>query len=131
MLHLEFRLALRFILFKILKIVGAYGNEVTPVPIPNTEVKLIRVEDTWLATARKIRSVPTLKRTAKAVLFSFVGNAALGVPLIYKSKKGAQKSTFILCYGLENDRAFFGIVRSPLDKLFLADYLDEIEDNTV
>ena len=41
-------------------LVGAYGNEVTPVPIPNTEVKLICVEDTWLATAREIRSVPTL-----------------------------------------------------------------------
>ena len=40
--------------------VGAYGNEVTPVPIPNTEVKLIHVEDTWLATARETKSVPTL-----------------------------------------------------------------------
>ena len=59
MLHLEFRLALRFILFKILKIVGAYGNEVTPVPIPNTEVKLIHVDDTWLVTARETKSVPT------------------------------------------------------------------------
>ena len=44
-----------------LNIVGAYGNEVTPVPIPNTEVKLIRVDDTWLATARETKSVPTLK----------------------------------------------------------------------
>ena len=42
------------------RIVGAYGNEVTPVPIPNTEVKLIRVDDTWLATAWETKSVPTL-----------------------------------------------------------------------
>ena len=41
-------------------LVGAYGNEVTPVPIPNTEVKLIRVDDTWLVTARETKSVPTL-----------------------------------------------------------------------
>ena len=52
-----------------LNIVGAYGNEVTPVPIPNTEVKLIHVDDTWLVTARETKSVPTLKRTAIAVLF--------------------------------------------------------------
>ena len=42
------------------KQVGAYSDEVTPVPIPNTEVKLIRVDDTWLVTARETKSVPTL-----------------------------------------------------------------------
>ena len=41
--------------------IGAYGSEVTPVPIPNTEVKLIRVDDTWLATARETKSVPVQK----------------------------------------------------------------------
>ena len=30
---------------------GAYGYEVPPVPIPNTEVKLTRAEDSWLETA--------------------------------------------------------------------------------
>ena len=40
--------------------VGVYSNEVTPVPIPNTEVKLICVEDTWLATAWKNRTMPAL-----------------------------------------------------------------------
>ena len=42
------------------RIVGVNGCEVPPVPIPNTEVKLIRVEDTWLATARENRSMPAL-----------------------------------------------------------------------
>ena len=37
---------------------GIYGDEVTPVPIPNTEVKLISVENTWLATAWKDRAMP-------------------------------------------------------------------------
>ena len=38
-----------------LQIVGANGKEVPPVPIPNTEVKLFHVENTWLATARENR----------------------------------------------------------------------------
>ena len=55
-----FVLASHYALFIIKFIlVGAYGNEVTPVPIPNTEVKLIRVDDTWLVTARETKSVPT------------------------------------------------------------------------
>ena len=48
-------------------LVGAYGNEVTPVPIPNTEVKLIRVDDTWLVTARETKSVPTLYTLSEAI----------------------------------------------------------------
>ena len=40
--------------------VGDYRDEVTPVPMPNTEVKLIIAENTWLVTARKHRSSPTL-----------------------------------------------------------------------
>ena len=36
-------------------IVGVDGGEGTPVPIPNTEVKLICAEDTWLETARENR----------------------------------------------------------------------------
>ena len=40
--------------------VGVYYGEDPPVPIPNTEVKLISADDTWLETARKNRSTPTL-----------------------------------------------------------------------
>ena len=41
----------------------------TPVPIPNTEVKLIRAEDTWRAAARENRALPTQKtdRTPRSV----------------------------------------------------------------
>ena len=56
------------------RIVGAYGNEVTPVPIPNTEVKLIHVDDTWLVTARETKSVPTLKGLQNVVLFILYKN---------------------------------------------------------
>ena len=41
-------------------IVGIFNDEGPPVPIPNTEVKLICAEDTWLEAARKNRSMLTL-----------------------------------------------------------------------
>ena len=41
-------------------IVGVNDGEGPPVPIPNTVVKLIRAEDTWLEAARENRSMPTL-----------------------------------------------------------------------
>ena len=37
------------------KIVGVDYDEGPPVPIPNTEVKLIGADNTWLATAREDR----------------------------------------------------------------------------
>ena len=37
---------------------GGNGAEVTPVPIPNTEVKLCHAENTWWVTAREDRSLP-------------------------------------------------------------------------
>ena len=41
------------------RIVGVDDNEGPPVPIPNTEVKLVDVENTWLATAWNDRKMPT------------------------------------------------------------------------
>ena len=40
--------------------VGVDDAEGPPVPIPNTEVKLSGAENTWLATARENREMPTL-----------------------------------------------------------------------
>ncbi len=37
------------------------GGEGTPVPIPNTVVKLVNGDNTWLETAREDSSTPTLK----------------------------------------------------------------------
>ena len=39
--------------------VGVDSEEGPPVPIPNTVVKLIRAENTWLEAARENRSMPT------------------------------------------------------------------------
>ena len=37
---------------------GANDGEVTPVPIPNTEVKLISADNTWTEGSREDRSAP-------------------------------------------------------------------------
>ena len=51
-------------------IVGVDDAEGPPVPIPNTEVKLSGAENTWLATARENREMPTF-----IFLHSSVGRA--------------------------------------------------------
>ena len=45
--------------------VGAIGGEGPPVPIPNTEVKLISAENTWLEAARENRAVPTQREVKR------------------------------------------------------------------
>ena len=37
---------------------GDYGEEVTPVPISNTVVKLLSADDTWWETAWESRTLP-------------------------------------------------------------------------
>ena len=54
------------------EIVGVNGDEGTPVPIPNTVVKLVYGDNTWLATAREDNSTPTSKAATKVVAF-FLG----------------------------------------------------------
>ena len=40
------------------RISGGNGKRDPPVPIPNTEVKPLRADGTWLETARESRSLP-------------------------------------------------------------------------
>ena len=54
------------------EIVGVNGDEGTPVPIPNTVVKLVYGDNTWLATAREDNSTPTSKQQRKLLLFLFL-----------------------------------------------------------
>ena len=42
------------------EICGDYSGEDTPVPIPNTEVKLLSADDTWRATSRESRTLPLI-----------------------------------------------------------------------
>ena len=39
--------------------VGVNGGEGPPVPIPNTVVKLISADNTWLEAAREDKAMPT------------------------------------------------------------------------
>ena len=52
--------------------VGVDDAEGSPVPIPNTEVKLSGAENTWLETARKNREMPTQSNTPVWV-YAYVG----------------------------------------------------------
>ena len=51
--------------------VGVINGEGPPVPIPNTEVKLTRADNTWLEAARKDRSMPTQKTQSKDCVFFY------------------------------------------------------------
>ena len=54
-------------------LVGVFSDEGPPVPIPNTVVKLISADNTWLEAAREDKAMPTQQRTtAKAVVFIFL-----------------------------------------------------------
>ena len=59
---------------KEIRFLGGYSGEVTPVPIPNTEVKLSRADDTASATRWESRSPPGLIQKAPSEmtgLFTF------------------------------------------------------------
>ena len=51
--------------------VGVNDHEGPPVPIPNTEVKLMSVESTWVATPWEDRTMPTLfyKKSPSEILY--------------------------------------------------------------
>ena len=53
------------------EIVGVNGDEGTPVPIPNTVVKLVYGDNTWLATAREDNSTPTSNTDSEESVFCF------------------------------------------------------------
>ena len=52
---------------------GGYRDDVTPVPIPNTEVKLIFGDDTWIIKSWESSTLPVLsKKTSQDVFFVWV-----------------------------------------------------------
>ena len=76
-------------------IVGVDCDEVPPVPIPNTEVKLIGAEDTWLEAARENRLMPTpavaILRTYSSLAQS-VEHAAVNRRVVRSSRTGGAKT---------------------------------------
>ena len=61
----------------VLKQSGGDSKEVPPVPMPNTEVKLLNVDDTWWVTARESRKLPELTTTLRIT-------ATLSLSLVFK-----------------------------------------------
>ena len=46
---------------------GGYDEMDTPVPIPNTAVKHLSADNTWLETARESKSLPDLYQGLKFI----------------------------------------------------------------
>ena len=64
-------------------IVGADDGEGTPVPIPNTEVKLTGVDDTRLEAARDNRKVPTQINSSCRRMGSFFAAVSVRRPAVH------------------------------------------------
>ena len=83
-------------------IVGVDCDEVPPVPIPNTEVKLIGAEDTWLEAARENRLMPTpaasLLRSYSSLAQS-VEHAAVNRRVVRSSRTGGAKAPSATAFG--------------------------------
>ena len=78
-------------------IVGVDCDEVPPVPIPNTEVKLIGAEDTWLEAARENRLMPTPAIPFRILrlyssLAQSVEHAAVNRRVVRSSRTGGAKT---------------------------------------
>lgn len=59
--------------YRIDMISGGYSGKATPVPIPNTAVKLSCADDTWRETARESKSLPVLlKKESSIRTFFFI-----------------------------------------------------------
>ena len=78
------------------EIVGVNGDEGTPVPIPNTVVKLVYGDNTWLATAREDNSTPTPadRRSARySSIAQLVEHAAVNRRVVGSSPTGGAKKS--------------------------------------
>ena len=66
---------------------GGSGKKDTPVPMPNTEVKLLRAESSWWETACEDRALPRESKSQTEVWLFFVllGKAKLE-PKFWKSR---------------------------------------------
>ena len=59
------------------QIVGVFSDEGPPVPIPNTEVKLISADNTWLEAAREDKAMPTQYHLRKLRWLNSLKNALI------------------------------------------------------
>ena len=78
-------------------LVGVFNDEGPPVPIPNTEVKLISADNTCLETDREDRSMPTQRircgeSCASASLAQQVEHAAVNRRVVGSNPTGGAKT---------------------------------------
>ncbi len=67
--------------------VGVFSDEGPPVPIPNTEVKLISADNTWLEAAREDKAMPTQFQVLQTLGYFFAKkNAVLSADQKAKQK---------------------------------------------
>ena len=93
-------------MYFICSIVGVDCDEAPPVPIPNTEVKLIGAEDTWLEAARENRLMPaqfavSTVGTANpySSLAQSVEHAAVNRRVVRSSRTGGAKASNAAAFG--------------------------------
>lgn len=105
------------------EIVGVNGDEGTPVPIPNTVVKLVYGDNTWLATAREDNSTPTPadRRSARySSIAQLVEHAAVNRRVVGSSPTwGAIFEKKVRIFGL------FSFIRRNLQQRFSCNLLDK------
>ena len=78
---------------------GDNGKRDPPVPIPNTEVKPLRADGTWLETARESRSSPDSKREdieRYPLFLSFLEIVISCTDTLYCVRKGLSRGKRIL-----------------------------------
>ena len=97
-------------------IVGVDCDEDPPVPIPNTEVKLIGAEDTWLEAAWENRLMPTpavvILRTYSSLAQS-VEHAAVNRRVVRSSRTGGAKAPPCILSAAFFQRVFSSVGQSP------------------
>ena len=78
------------------KVSGGYYEKVTPVPIPNTAVKLLSAENTWMVTSRENRSPPDFlySSIAQLVEHAAVNRRVVGSSPTWGAKQKHRTSLF-------------------------------------
>ena len=79
---------------------GGNGKGDPPVPIPNTEVKTLRAESTWLETAREDRSLPDsiYSSIAQSVEHAAVNRGVVGSSPTGGARRSLRASPFRLLF---------------------------------
>ena len=89
---------------------GDEGGEDTPVPMPNTEVKLPSAEDTWRGTARETRTLPVflgpMVKRSRHRPFTAVTRVRFPVGSPKETSDFQRESGVFICFTIKLKRRF-------------------------